>query len=298
MINEKNNDVLITSRIKYFILTEIILVLLISVPLFKAKEGSTAVMISSIIFMWLPVISTLITKKITKDGSRLPIKPYIKRNWKLYLTAAYLPTILIFLGALLYFLVFPNHLDLSLSYIQDLAEQSGQEIALPDISVGLIFLISLGLIIIAPFVIVNHILAFGEEVGWRGFLLPLLVEKYGVIKGIIIDGMLWGAVHAPLVCFGVNYSGNYFLKPHTGILMMIIFATVIGILLSYLTLKTKSIIPACISHGVINAVREAPLFICTSSYNALLGPKPSGIIAMAGFIILGIILLKKLKDEC
>lgn len=73
---------------------------------------------------------------------------------------------------------------------------------------------------------------------------------------------------------------------------------VIEIFLSYLTIKTNSVIPASIAHGVINAVREAPLCIMSvSSYNALLGPKPSGIIGMVGFILLGIIILIKLNKE-
>ena len=150
---------------------------------------------------------------------------------------------------------------------------------------------------LSPLVFVNHILAFGEEVGWRGYLLPLLCSKFGIVNGIIIDGVLWGVVHAPLVSFGVNYAGDYVGAPWTGILMMIVFATSVGVFLSYLTIKTKSIIPACISHGVINALREAPLFICVSNYNALLGPKPSGIIGMSGFLTMGIILMLCIKSK-
>ncbi|MDE7223007.1 MAG: CPBP family intramembrane metalloprotease, partial [Acetatifactor sp.] len=101
-------------------------------------------------------------------------------------------------------------------------------------------------------------------------------------------------VHAPLVCFDLNYTGNYPGKPWSGILMMILFATSIGVFLSYLTLESGSIFPACIAHGAINAIREAPLFICLDSYNALLGPKPSGLIGMIGFLILGAAIFAKL----
>ena len=149
----------------------------------------------------------------------------------------------------------------------------------------------------APLVFVNHILAFGEEVGWRGYLLPLLCRKFGVTRGIIIDGVLWGVVHAPLGSFGVNYAGDYPGAPWTGMLLMIVFATSVSVFLSCLTIRTKSIIPACISHGVINALREAPLFICVSNYNALLGPKPSGIIGMSGFLVMGIVLMICIKSR-
>ncbi len=56
-------------------------------------------------------------------------------------------------------------------------------------------------------------------------------------------------------------------------------------------------IPACISHEVINALCEAPLFICESNYTALLGPKPSGIIGMSGFLVMGIVLMICIKSR-
>ena len=147
---------------------------------------------------------------------------------------------------------------------------------------------------IAPLVAVNHIAAFGEEVGWRGFLLPLLIEGLGERRAVLVNGVLWGIAHAPLVCFGLNYTGEYPGAPWSGILMMVVFATVLGIFMSYLTLRSGSIWPACIAHGAVNAVREAPLLICGAWYNVLLGPKPSGIIGMAGFIILGAALMLRL----
>ena len=286
-------------KIAIFLSTEFLLVALISIPLFlfKPANGGNLVMVMSIIFMWLPALATFITRKVTNDKSELLLKPQIKKNWKIYLIAAYVPSIMIILGALIYFVLFPNHLDLTLGYVRNLAAVAGEQITLPTLSALSLPFIAAGMVLLAPFVFINHILAFGEEVGWRAYLLPLLCKKVGIMKGIILDGILWGIVHAPLVYFGVNYSGNYFGAPWTGMLMMIVFATSVGIFLSYLTIKTRSVIPACISHGVINAIREAPLFICVSGYNALLGPKPSGIIGMVGFLILGTIIMLKIHKN-
>lgn len=146
------------------------------------------------------------------------------------------------------------------------------------------------LTLMAPLVIVNHVAAFGEEIGWRSYLLPLLIDELGIQKAVLLDGILWGIAHAPLVCFGLNYTGEYPGAPWSGILMMVLFATSIGIFFSYLTLKSKSIFPACIAHGAINAIREAPLLICLDTYNVLLGPKPSGLIGMTGFLVLGAVI--------
>ena len=286
-------------RIRIFLLIEFLLVGFISIPLFVlgAESGSGLVMAASVVFMWLPALATLITRKLTDDKSKLPLKPLIKKNRKMYVVSAYIPSIVIVLGTSLYFALFPSHLDLSLTSLKDLIAVHGQQIQLPKLSVPSLLLVAAGLVLLVPLVFVNHILSFGEEVGWRGYLLPLLCRKFGVTRGIIIDGVLWGAVHAPLVAFGVNYAGDYPGAPWSGMLMMIVFATSVGVFLSYLTIKTKSIIPASISHGVINALREAPLFICVSNYNALLGPKPSGIIGMSGFLVMGIVLMICIKSR-
>ncbi len=196
----------------------------------------------------------------------------------------------------LYFSIFPNHLDLSLSYPAELLALSGQTVELPQLTLPVVIGIGLLFMLASPLVIVNHIAAFGEELGWRGFLLPLLVEELGVRKAILLDGILWGLAHAPLVCFGLNYAGNYPGAPWSGMLMMVLFAVSIGAFCSYLTLKSGSIFPACIAHGALNAIREAPLFICVTTYNALLGPKPSGLIGMIGFLVLGAVIF--LRPAC
>lgn len=69
-------------RIRIFLLTLFLLVGFISIPLFalKAESGSGLVMAASVVFMWLPALATLITRKLTDDKSKLPLKPLIKKN--------------------------------------------------------------------------------------------------------------------------------------------------------------------------------------------------------------------------
>lgn len=243
--------------------------------------------LTSVVFMFLPALTTLIVRRLSHDKGTLLLRLNIRKAWKQYLLAAFLPGVLVGIGAAAYFFLFPNHFDLSLTYAAQLLALNGQMPELPQLTLPAVIIIGALLILAAPLVVVNHIAAFGEEIGWRGFLLPLLIEEFGVRKAVLLNGILWGIVHAPLVCFGLNYTGNYPGAPWSGILMMILFAETIGIFLSYLTLKSGSIFPACIAHGAINAIREAPLLICLDTCNALLGPKPSGFIGMIGFLILG-----------
>lgn len=276
-------------KIAAFIGIESGLVILCTLPLFllHAEPASLLMILTSVAFMFLPALTTLIVRRLAHEKGGLFLRLNLRKAWKQYLLAAFLPGVMEGIGVVLYFFIFPDHFDLSLTYVAQLLAANGQTADLPQLTLPVVVGIGLILILAAPLVIVNHVAAFGEEIGWRGFLLPLLAEELGVRKAILLNGVLWGAVHAPLVCFGLNYTGNYPGEPWSGILMMIVFATSIGVFLSYLTLESKSIFPACIAHGAINAIREAPLLICLDTYNALLGPKPSGLIGMIGFLILG-----------
>lgn len=282
-------------KIVAFIVIEFGLVILCALPLFllHAEPASPLMLLTSVVFMFLPALTTLIVKRLTHDSGRLFLQLNMRNAWKQYILAAFIPGILEGIGVTLYFLIFPTQFDLSLTYAAQLLAQNGQTAELPQLSLSVVIGAGLIFILIAPLVIVNHVAAFGEEIGWRSFLLPLLMDELGITKAVLLDGVLWGIAHAPLVCFGLNYTGNYPGAPWSGILMMVLFATSIGIFLSYLTLKSRSIFPACIAHGSINAIREAPLLICLDTYNALLGPKPSGLIGMTGFLILGAVILAR-----
>lgn len=55
-----------------------------------------------------------------------------------------------------------------------------------------------------PQIIVIALIALGEEYGWRGFLLPRLLEKYSVFHSSIILGLIWGIWHLPAYLIGAG----------------------------------------------------------------------------------------------
>lgn len=287
------------SKILAFLGVEYVLVAVCTLPLFLlgAEPMGPLMLGISVVFMFLPALAALIVRRLSGDRSGMFLRPNIKGARRQYLMAAFLPGVLTMAGAALYFLLFPGDLDLGLGYMSELLALSGQAAEVPAVTLPQVIGAGLVLTLIAPLVLVNHIAAFGEELGWRGYLLPLLIKGLGERRAVLMNGVLWGIAHAPLVCFGLNYTGEYPGAPFTGILMMVVFATVLGVFMSYLTLRSGSVWPACVAHGAVNAVREAPLLICVVGYNALLGPKPSGIIGMAGFIVLGGVLMLRLDKK-
>ena len=198
----------------------------------------------------------------------------------------------------MYYLVFPSHFDLSMSTFIKLTQ--GQMVAMGQVAPSVEELRSLLImqmiiaVLLAP--ILNFIACLGEELGWRGFLLPTLNEKYSYLKSTIKSGVIWGIWHAPMIAMGHNYGLGYFGAPWGGILAMIVFCVVVSAFLSYMTFKTKSCIPAVLSHGMINGFASfSTVFIAVPRVNPFIGPSPVGILGGVGFIVVGIIRLIKIN---
>jgi uncharacterized protein len=52
----------------------------------------------------------------------------------------------------------------------------------------------------------NVLFTFGEEYGWRGYLLPRLLPL-GEIRATLLVALIWGPWHVPLLLAGLNYPG-------------------------------------------------------------------------------------------
>jgi membrane protease YdiL (CAAX protease family) len=145
--------------------------------------------------------------------------------------------------------------------------------------------------------VLNLLTCFGEEWGWRGYLLPGLKELLGLKPAILISGVIWGLWHLPLTVMGHNYGLGYRGYPVSGILAMCCFCTVIGILFSYLFIRTGSILPSVFAHGALNGFASLGIYFTRDGGNPFIGPSVTGILSGMPFIICACIALKLLGDN-
>ena len=247
--------------------------------------------------MFFPSIGVLLTRLITKEGFREAwLKPNLKKNLKFYLLAWFGPGVLTLLGMIVYFVSFPNKLDLNFSYFYQVLESTGAPMEELPMSLGLLMTIQcLQAFLLAPFM--NFVTCFGEEWGWRGYLLPKMSRLLPTVPTLLITGVIWGLWHAPLTIIGHNYGVGYPGFPFAGIAMMCLFCITLGIFTSYVTLKTKSCIPAIIVHGAINGIAAIGIYFTTDGGNPFVGPAPTGIIGMIPFLLLAVFMVINLKKK-
>jgi membrane protease YdiL (CAAX protease family) len=249
--------------------------------------GISIILLAGIMFV--PTISSILTRLITKEGFvNMYLRPNFKGNIKKYLLVFFGPTLLIILSMALYFLIFPAQFDSSLTTLNYLTSLSG---GAGHSAETLMLIIVLQVAIIGP--IVNIIPTLGEELGWRGYLLPKLRLFFSDRAALVIAGIIWGIWHAPIIALGHNYGTSYIGYPFLGILMMIVFCASLGIIEGYAAIKLKSAIPAAMIHSAMNAGAGLPLYLTNKSYNPLIGPTVLGIVGMLLLLVVAVYLFIK-----
>lgn len=117
-----------------------------------------------------------------------------------------------------------------------------------------------------------------------------MADKLSPIPMLLINGVIWGLWHAPITAIGHNYGVGYFGFPFTGIAAMCFFSTMVGIFLSYVSMKTKSCIPAVLGHGALNSISAPGMYFTVDGGNPFTGPVPTGIVGGLPFIVASVIM--------
>lgn len=127
---------------------------------------------------------------------------------------------------------------------------------------------------------INALFAFGEEYGWRNYMVSAL-EGTGFWKKALFIGFIWGIWHMPLILLGHNYPQH----PVLGVGLMCIECILLGTIELYLVLKSGSVFPAAIFHGTINALAGLVLMLVEGGNDLTIGLN-----GIAGFVTIILII--------
>jgi len=244
------------------------------------KVDSVGIMLLGAAYMFVPMIVTIVIQKaILKQPLAQPMGVSFKVN-RWFFVAWFLPLIIAFavMGVSLLMPGVTFTPDMS-GFMDSLAsalspeqmEQAREQLAsMPVHPVWLVVVLAL-----ISGTTTNAILGFGEELGWRGFLLKEL-GFMGFWKSSALIGFIWGIWHAPLVLLGLNYPQN----PQLGVVLMTAWTILIAPLFSYIRIKSRSVIAASIFHGTINAVPGLAVILISGGNDLTVG-----LTGLAGFAV-------------
>lgn len=250
------------------------------------RYDSSAGLILATFYMFIPTIAVLIVEKlIYKEAIQKRLLISFRINW--WFAVAWIVTPIIGFAAMGIALLFP---DVSYSPGMEGMFDRFESMLTPEqmnemresIKTMPIHPLWMGLLsgLIAG-ISINAIAGFGEELGWRGFLLRQFESKK-FMRAALVIGVVWGIWHSPLILMGHNYP-TY---PVFGVLMMTIWCILLSPLFLYITIKAKSVIAAAIMHGSLNGTLGLSFMLVKGGNELLVGAT-----GLAGFIALSLITL-------
>lgn len=92
--------------------------------------------------------------------------------------------------------------------------------------------------------------AFAEEIGWRGYLQPLLGRSLSAPVAALVVGLLWSVWHYPFILVSDYYSGGNALL---NCALFTLTVTAMGVVYGLTRVNGASVWPAVIMHAASNS---------------------------------------------
>ena len=162
--------------------------------------------------------------------------------------------------------------------IAKLAARLGWRVSTPSS-----FLVPYFLLVATTYMVGAIARALGEEIGWRGFLTPRLVAKFGFTWGAILAGVIWAFWHLPLILLGSYNNGTPWWFGFSCFAVMVIASSVV---LTWLRLSSDSVWPCALCHASHNVFIQGFFTPLTGAR----GPITPYAIDEFGFALAGVIL--------
>jgi uncharacterized protein len=110
---------------------------------------------------------------------------------------------------------------------------------------------------------------FGEEFGWRGYLLPRLAERFHPRWAVLIHALIWWAWHLPIVAgtlarVGAAQAEQMHVSPVIvgvtiaviGSAMSLVPVVLHAVVFAYIWMRSKSLVVATVYHAAFDGLRD------------------------------------------
>ncbi len=115
----------------------------------------------------------------------------------------------------------------------------------------------------------GNINALGEELGWRGFLIPKLTQV-NLKHPFFVSGLIWAAWHFPLIIWGDYATSDL---PILSVLLFTVMIVCSGIFIAWLRMESGSVWVAMFYHACHNFFLQTAfaIFSKAGKYDPYLG---------------------------
>jgi len=247
------------------------------------KWNTPAAQITAMVIMFMPMTSAIIVQKFIYKEPLKPLGVSFKLN-RWWLLAWLLPPLIAFatigvsllIPGVAYSPEMTGFFERFVGIVPpEQIQQMKDQMASFPISIFWIALIE-GLF---AGITINAVAGFGEELGWRGFLLREF-RHMSFWKSSVIIGLIWGIWHLPLILQGHNYPQH----PVEGVFMMILWCLLLAPIFSYIRVRSKSVIAAAIIHGSLNGTAGLSIMVIEGGSDLIVG-----VTGAAGLVVLLIV---------
>jgi len=195
--------------------------------------------------MWCPALAAFTTllangRRLADLGWKWPSRRYALMSWYIPLMYAGIAYAVVWIsgrGG------FPNQ-----QFMQGLVGRMGERLS-PGASTVLYVLL------VGSFGLIGSLgRALGEEIGWRGFLVPELAKTASFTTTALFSGIVWACWHYPGLIWGDYNAGT---PTWYGLLCFTVMVVAIAVVFAWLRLKSGSLWTGAILHASHNLYVQA-----------------------------------------
>lgn len=234
--NNRPRTKIITFLVLTFALSSIFYLLIASAGSIRAAGG-----LYELALMWCPGVAALVTQFVFQHnlrglGWRLPERRFFALAYLLPLIYGLVAYGVVWLTGLGGFS--PQQLAATI------APQIGYRPTSPELFAAIYILLAASVLMIP-----GILSALGEEIGWRGLLVPELFKTTSFTRTALLSGVIWVIWHLPLILFGGYNNGA---PAWFGITCFAFMVVAFSFVFAWLRLKSGSLWVAALLHASHN----------------------------------------------
>jgi membrane protease YdiL (CAAX protease family) len=143
--------------------------------------------------------------------------------------------------------------------------------------------------------VVVTVIIMGEEIGWRGFVLPRVQELTDKRRAAVVTGFMHGLFHLPLICIATTYDtgGSRWIAAPCAVVTI----TAGGVFYAWLRDRSGSIWPVAVAHNAVNTVFDigASLVVASSPASLAYVAGETGFATLGACVAMAVVVLMRAK---